>query len=404
MENQKLLDLETHSGTNLTENDQKTIFSDNDDGALSGGLKHKHENVIDDDLINVPEKVASAEKKTSLENTFEVIDQESKTIHDVQEEAEDNNVSDEEKDNLFENDPVSYTKIEDITNLPKIESPKTEEPVFSEKLESMTTDNTKTVIIQENEPVNTVQSKVNISETPEVISKVSTKKDNDEGDVCDIKIGPDELFCRIGLDKWFNPEKLPPKVEALVYWRDPVSSGIVFGATLVVLLSFAYMSLISVVAYLAMFIQSGCILLRLYKTALQTVNKTNESHPFQEYLDLDIRLPQEKAEELSKLAVVHVNAVLVELRRLLLAEDLVDSAKFFGILWVLTYVGALFNGLTLIIIGFVALFTLPKVYENNKTQIDQNIEVVRSKIAELTNKVRAAIPIGKKNPETKKKE
>jgi len=70
-------------------------------------------------------------------------------------------------------------------------------------------------------------------------------------------------------------------VEALVYWRDPISSGIVFGATLVVLLSFAYMSLISVVAYLAMFIQSGCILLRLYKTALQTVNKTNESHPFQ---------------------------------------------------------------------------------------------------------------------------
>lgn len=37
-------------------------------------------------------------------------------------------------------------------------------------------------------------------------------------------------------------------------------------------------------------------------------------------------------------------------------------------------------------LGFVALFTLPKVYENNKTQIDQNIEVVRRKIAELTNK------------------
>lgn len=72
-------------------------------------------------------------------------------------------------------------------------------------------------------------------------------------------------------------------------------------------------------------------------------------------MDLDIRLPQEKAEELSKLAVVHLNAVLVELRRLLLAEDLVDSAKFFGILWVLTYVGALFNGLTLIIIGMTGL-------------------------------------------------
>ncbi|CAI6361172.1 unnamed protein product [Macrosiphum euphorbiae] len=185
MENQKLLDLET----NLTENDQKTIFSDTDDG--SEGLKHKYENAIDDDLINVPEKVVNAEKTAPLENTFEVIDQESKPIHDVQEEVEDNNISDEEKDNLFEDDPVSNTKVEDIPNLPKIESPKAEEP--------------------ENEPVNTVQPKVKTSETPEVIPKVSTKKDTDEGDVCDIKIGPDELFCRIGLDKWFNPEKLPPK-------------------------------------------------------------------------------------------------------------------------------------------------------------------------------------------------
>jgi len=197
MENQKILDLET----DLTENDQNTIFSDTDDGALSEGLKHKNEKAIDDDLIIVPEKVVNAEKTASLENTFEVIDQEPKTVHDVQEEAKDNNISDEEKDNLFENDPVSYTKIEDIATLPKIESLKAEEPVFPEKLEPMTTENIKTVITQENEPVNTVQSKVKILETPEVIPKVSAKKDTDEGDVCDIKIGPDELFCRIGLGK-----------------------------------------------------------------------------------------------------------------------------------------------------------------------------------------------------------
>jgi hypothetical protein len=36
--------------------------------------------------------------------------------------------------------------------------------------------------------------------------------------------------------------------------------------------------------------------------------------------------------------------------------------------------------------AFVALFTLPKVYENNKAQIDQNLDVVRSKIADITSK------------------
>jgi len=198
MENKKKLDLET----SLTENDHKTILSDTDDGLLSEGLKDKYENANDDDLnINESEEVINAEKLPPFENSFEVINQESKTVYDVQEEVENINVSDEEKDNLFEKDPVSYTKIEDLATHPKIESPKAEEIVSSEKLESIITDTTKSVIIQENEPMNTVQPEVKISDNPEVNLKVSTKKDTDEADVCDIKIGPDELFCRIGLGK-----------------------------------------------------------------------------------------------------------------------------------------------------------------------------------------------------------
>lgn len=36
--------------------------------------------------------------------------------------------------------------------------------------------------------------------------------------------------------------------------------------------------------------------------------------------------------------------------------------------------------------AFVALFTLPKVYENNKTQIDANLDIVRTKLADITSK------------------
>lgn len=32
------------------------------------------------------------------------------------------------------------------------------------------------------------------------------------------------------------------------------------------------------------------------------------------------------------------------------------------------------------------MFTLPKVYETNKTSIDQHLDVVRSKIMEITDK------------------
>ncbi|XP_047108164.1 reticulon-1-A-like [Schistocerca piceifrons] len=195
---------------------------------------------------------------------------------------------------------------------------------------------------------------------------------------------------------------LDPLVE-LIYWRDPKKSGIVFGSVLGILLSLTYVSLISVIAYLSLAILTGTISFRVYKTVLQAVQKTtSDGHPFKDILELDLTLPQEKVREMTDLAVAHLNAAACELRRLFLVEDLVDSIKFGVLLWCLTYVGAWFNGMTLIIIAFVALFTLPKVYETNKVQIDQNIDLVRSKIAEISSKIKATIRVGGKKPEEKK--
>ncbi|XP_063927940.1 reticulon-1-A isoform X8 [Zophobas morio] len=193
-------------------------------------------------------------------------------------------------------------------------------------------------------------------------------------------------------------------MESLIYWRDPKKSGPVFGGVLVVLLALTYFSLISVVAYLSLIGLTGTITFRIYRNVVQAVQKTGDGHPFKDFLELDVSLPQDKVKEVSEVAVAHINAAVVELRRLFLVEDLVDSIKFGVLLWTLTYLGSWFNGMTLIIIAWVALFTLPKVYEANKTQIDANLEIVRTKLAEITSKVKAAIPIGKKAVEEKKEQ
>ncbi|XP_015600736.1 reticulon-1 isoform X2 [Cephus cinctus] len=202
-------------------------------------------------------------------------------------------------------------------------------------------------------------------------------------------IAPKEIFREMGL------------VAALIYWRDPKKSGIVFGAILGVLLSLAYFSLISVLAYLSLLTLTGTVAFRIYKNVLQAVQKTSDGHPFKDILDVDLTLPAEKVHEFADVAVAHANAAVTELRRLFLVEDIVDSLKFGILLWCLTYLGSWFNGMTLIIIGVVALFTLPKVYETNKTQIDQNLALVRGKVNEITAKVKAAIPLGKKAEPTK---
>ncbi|XP_011498648.1 PREDICTED: reticulon-1-like isoform X2 [Ceratosolen solmsi marchali] len=198
------------------------------------------------------------------------------------------------------------------------------------------------------------------------------------------EIAPKDIFRRIGI------------VASLIYWRDPKKSGIVFGVTLGVLLSLAYFSLISVLAYISLFILLFTIAFRIYKTVIQAVQKTSDGHPFKDILELDLTLPSSKVHEVADIAVANANAAVTELRRLFLVEDFVDSLKFGFLLWFFTYLGSWFNGMTLIIILVVALFTLPKIYETNKTQIDQNLALVQAKLSEITVKIKAALPLGKK--------
>jgi hypothetical protein len=124
-------------------------------------------------------------------------------------------------------------------------------------------------------------------------------------------------------------------------------------------------------------------------------------------LEHDVTVTTEKVHEVADLTAAKLNASLVELRRLFLVEDLVDSVKFALVLWLLTYVGSLFNGLTLVILGnsslslqhysmnlltrfyilaVVGLFTLPKVYETHQEKIDQNLDLVKGKINDVVDK------------------
>ncbi|XP_014259377.1 reticulon-1-A isoform X3 [Cimex lectularius] len=196
---------------------------------------------------------------------------------------------------------------------------------------------------------------------------------------------------------------LPPRgpVESLVYWRDPKKSGVVFGVTLLTLIALTIYSLISVLAYLCLLTVLGTISFRVYKSIMQAVQKTSDGHPFKEFLDYDLTVPEDKVKEVSLALVQYTNSSVATLRSLFLVEDIVDSIKFAVVLWVLTYVGACFNGLTLIILGVVLLFTLPKVYENNKEQIDVYMKIAMDKLSVVTNKVKTIVPEGKKEEKPK---
>ncbi|XP_060720118.1 reticulon-4b isoform X4 [Tachysurus vachellii] len=191
----------------------------------------------------------------------------------------------------------------------------------------------------------------------------------------------------------------PSALVELLYWRDLKNSGIVFGASLLLLLSLSVCSIISVLSYVALAFLSVTISFRIYKGVLQAIQKSDEGHPFKLYLEQEVSLPEDVVRKYSDVALGRVNTAINELRRLFLVEDLVDSLKFAVLMWILTYVGALFNGLTLLILGLVAMFTCPVVYEKHQAQIDHYVALVRNQVKDVVGKVQAKIPGAKKKAE-----
>ncbi|CAH7006260.1 Rtn4 [Phodopus roborovskii] len=67
--------------------------------------------------------------------------------------------------------------------------------------------------------------------------------------------------------------------------------------------------------------------------------------------------------------------------------------QYFAVLmWVFTYVGALFNGLTLLILALISLFSIPVIYERHQVQIDHYLGLANKSVKEAMAKIQAKIP------------
>ncbi|XP_064302969.1 reticulon-4 isoform X5 [Phalacrocorax carbo] len=178
----------------------------------------------------------------------------------------------------------------------------------------------------------------------------------------------------------------------LLYWRDIKKTGVVFGASLFLLLSLTVFSIVSVTAYIALALLSVTISFRIYKGVIQAIQKSDEGHPFRAYLESDVGVSEELIQKYSNVVLGHINGTVKELRRLFLVDDLVDSLKFAVLMWVFTYVGALFNGLTLLILALISLFSVPVIYERHQAQIDHYLGLVNKNVKEAMAKIQAKIP------------
>lgn len=180
---------------------------------------------------------------------------------------------------------------------------------------------------------------------------------------------------------------------SLVHWDSPVASGGTLAAVLAVLVSICYYSLISVAAYISLTLLVLVLGIKIYSYAMVFMKKAEPgSDPLIAITNLEVNIAPEKVAEMTGFLVDVANPSIMELRRLFLLENWFDTVKFVLCLWGLTYIGSWFNMMTLIILSWVALFTLPLLYKNNKESVDEIVGSVNSQMTEIKDKVMSVIP------------
>ncbi|XP_044131121.1 reticulon-2-like [Bufo gargarizans] len=176
-------------------------------------------------------------------------------------------------------------------------------------------------------------------------------------------------------------------VADLLYWRNISLSAVCLTGLTLCLLCLIQFSVISVVSYASLLILSAALTMQLYWKVLK---KGDGANPFQRYLDMD-PVPQQQVEVISARLVLLLFSALSTLRRLFLVQDTKESLKFLLILYLLTYVGAVVNGLTLLLLGVIGVFTFPVMYRHNQVLVDRHVSMVTGRVAAFRTKVRAQL-------------
>lgn len=209
------------------------------------------------------------------------------------------------------------------------------------------------------------------------------------GDVPEMKLGHSAASSGIPSPTEEEPadpfgflQSIPAPVVDLVYWRCPKKTGLIFGTVFALLISLSMYSVINIVSYVALGVLTVTFSFVTYRKCLAAVQKSGDGNPFQAYLADDVmKTFNGDCQKCLEKTVVQIGVCVGVLRHYFLIADVFDSVKFAVFLWCLTYVGACFNLLTLLILINVSVFTLPKIYEVHREQIDSYVKMVTDQLA-----------------------
>lgn len=173
-------------------------------------------------------------------------------------------------------------------------------------------------------------------------------------------------------------------------WRNKkISAGVLAGATaLWVLFELLEYHLVTLVSYVLIFVIA---VLFLWSNACKFINRSPPTIP-------EVKIPEDTIRQVAGAVRIEVNNFLGMLRGVASGRDLKKFLAVIAGLWVLSIVGSWCNFLTLFYITFVALHTVPVLYEKYEDQVDAYAEKAmiefKKQYAVFDAKVLSRIPKG----------
>ncbi|KAM9853712.1 reticulon-2a [Aulostomus maculatus] len=200
-------------------------------------------------------------------------------------------------------------------------------------------------------------------------------------------------------DNWFSALNLSEDftvcshiaVMDLIYWKDTERTGMVLTGIVVALLCLFQLSIITVISTVSLAVMCFTISVRMYYQVLYILNWGDGQHPFKSYLDLDISFSGEQADIYMQRAIVMSLSAADSLKRLFFVGSLFESLKFLFLMYLVTYLGELCNGLTLLIVGVIALFSLPLFYRQHQEQVDGFFANAQAKVDNVKDILRRLV-------------
>ncbi|CDS39352.1 reticulon 4 [Echinococcus multilocularis] len=184
-------------------------------------------------------------------------------------------------------------------------------------------------------------------------------------------------------------ERLSPRVISLIYWKKPVESAIVMATGFTLLFSIGCLSLISVFAYVCLAILCCTGAARVYYDLITSKRDETASPPFSDWFIKDKEALRQRVHDYVNEKFDKTESAFQDLRHYLLIENYIDSMKFALLMYLLSILGGFFNLITLVLLAFTLIFTIPMIYDLYHVQIDKFTEKPKREWRKIWSKAKA---------------